>query len=202
MAQLREGGRLVASMPGMTVRSRLLGCCACVVFALAGCSSGDAADSSAPAVDGGPSAATPEPTLGSSPASPESSQRATGAPEDGGPLTALPPCPPPPSPVDADVPGLVLPDGAVVTNVEDQGPLVVVQAYVEQTPVQVRQFYQSQKGLELSEIEDEVYEAETLFSGAKYNSYVKAQAKCDLGSLLFAYVGPGNSGDLPSIGGS
>ncbi len=121
--------------------------------------------------------------------------------EEGGPLTALPTCPPAPEGIDADVPGLVLPEGAVVTEVQDQGPLVSVRGYVGQTPVQVRRFYQQAEGLELFEIEDEIYEAEALFAGAKFRSYVKAQAQCQQGSLLLVFVGPGDSGDLPSVGG-
>lgn len=97
--------------------------------------------------------------------------------------------------------GLVLPEGAVVTKVEDQGPLISVQGYVEQTPIQVRRFYQGVEGLELFEIEDEVYEAEALFAGPKFRSYVKAQAQCQQGSVLIVFVGPGDSGDLPSVGG-
>jgi hypothetical protein len=116
-------------------------------------------------------------------------------------LVALPECDAPPQAVPADVSGLLLPDGAVVTAVEDVGELVSVRAYVEQTPIQVRQFYADEPGLELFEIEDEIYEAEVLFAGGEYRSYVKAQAQCQQGSLLLVYVGPGDSGSLPSVGG-
>ncbi len=61
--------------------------------------------------------------------------------------------------------------------------------------------YQEAKGLELFEIEDEVFEAEVLFAGQKFRSYVKAQAQCDTGSVLIVFVGPGETGDLPSVGG-
>ena len=121
--------------------------------------------------------------------------------DEGGPLVALPECDAPPQGVPADVSGLVLPDDAVVTSVEDVGDLVSVRAYVEQTPIQVRQFYAKEPGLELFEIEDEIYEAEVLFGGGEYRSYVKVQAQCQQGSLLLAYVGPGDSGSLPSVGG-
>lgn len=121
--------------------------------------------------------------------------------EDGGPLVALPQCDAPPEGMEADVAGLVLPEGAVVTEVEDLGKLISVRAYIEQTPIQVRQFYGKQPRLELFEIEDEIYEAEVLFGGGRYRSYVKVQAQCQQGSLLLAYVGPGDSGDLPSVGG-
>lgn len=89
----------------------------------------------------------------------------------------------------------------MVTEVHDQGPLISVSGYVGQTPIQVRQFYQEAEGLELFEIEDEVYEAEALFGGGKFRSYVKAQAMCQQGSILTVFVGPGDSGDLPSVGG-
>ncbi|MBA2717512.1 MAG: hypothetical protein H0U51_10750 [Propionibacteriales bacterium] len=121
--------------------------------------------------------------------------------DEGGPLVALPACDAPPEGVEADVAGLVLPEGAVVTEVEDLGKLVSVRAYIEQTPVQVRLFYAKEPGLELFEIEDEIYEAEVLFGAGHYRSYVKVQAQCQQGSLLLAYVGPGDSGDLPSVGG-
>lgn len=77
---------------------------------------------------------------------------------------------------------------------------ISVRGYVEQTPIQVREFYQQAQGLELFEIEDEVYEAEALFAGPKFRSYVKAQAQCQQGSVLIVYVGPGE-GALPSVGG-
>ncbi len=114
---------------------------------------------------------------------------------------ALPECDAAPEGVEADVAGLLLPEGAVVTEVEDLGQLISVRAYIEQTPIQVKDFYAKQPGLELFEIEDEIYEAEVLFGGGKYRSYVKAQAQCQQGSLLLAFVGPGNSGELPSVGG-
>jgi hypothetical protein len=174
----------------MAVRRWHLGCCVVFLLAASGCTNGSAAS---PVAGSDPSGTSAEPNA--------SSQQASGSPEDGGPLVALPSCQPPPPGIDADVPGLVLPDGAVVTEVEEQGPLISVRAYVEQTPIQVRRFYQRTKGLELQEIEDEVYEAEALFSGSEFNTYVKAQAQCRQGSVLIVFVGPGESGDLPSVGG-
>ena len=121
--------------------------------------------------------------------------------EKGGPLLDLPQCDAPPAAIEAEVAGLVLPDGAVVTAVEEVGELVSVRAYVGQTPIQVRQFYAKEPGLELYEIEDEVYEAEVLFGGGDYRSFVKAQAQCQQGSLLSVYVGPRDSGGLPTVSG-
>jgi len=174
----------------MTARRWHLGCCVVFLLAASGCTNGSAAS---PAAGRDPSGISSAPNA--------SSQQATVAPEDGGPLMGLPSCQPPPAGIEADVPGLVLPEGAVVTKVQDQGPLISVQGYVERTPIQVRQFYQGVEGLELFEIEDEVYEAEALFAGPKFRSYVKAQAQCRQGSVLIIFVGPGDSGDLPSVGG-
>jgi hypothetical protein len=113
----------------------------------------------------------------------------------------LPQCAAPPEGLAADVAGLVLPDGAVVTDVEDVGELVSVRAYVEQTPIQVRQFYAKEPGLELFQIEDETYEAEVLFGREDHRSFVRAQAQCQQGSLLTVFVGPGDGGGLPSVAG-
>ena len=130
------------------------------------------------------------------PAPPENAQPTA----KGGPLMDLPPCEAAPDGMEADVPGLVLPDGAVVTGVEDVGQLVSVRAYVEQTPIQVRQFYAKEPGLDLFEIEDEVYEAEVLFGGEEHRTFVRAQAQCQQGSVLEAYVGPADTDTLPSVG--
>ncbi len=137
-------------------------------------------------------------------------RRATVAPptlpplpiEDGGPLTALPECQPSPQPVQDSVPGLVLPDGAVITSVEREHPLSTVRGYVPDTPVNVRKFYQQQEDLEFSEIEDEVYEAEAFYTLGVHNVYVKAQATCATGAQLTAVVGPsGKNVPLPKVGG-
>lgn len=172
------GGRLAA----------VVTCCA--MGALTACSGGTGPQPADPGADGSP---------GSSDAS-----TPAGADEpidEGGPLVALPECDAPPKGMAADVSGLLLPDGAVVTAVEDVGQLVSVRAYIEQTPIQVREFYGAEPGLELFEIEDEIYEAEVLFGGDEYRSYVKAQAQCQQGSILLVYVGPGDGGGLPTVGG-
>ena len=166
---LRSGRALLALVAAVA-------CCTMV-----GCGGGEATTAPGPATGGtGTGAAQPA--------------------KDGGPLTDLPECEAPPEgAADDDVAGLVLPDGAVVTEVEDLGELVSVRAYVEQTPIQVRQFYADEPGLQLFEIEDEVYEAEVLFGGGEHRSYVKAQAQCQQGSLLTVYVGPAEGGGLPTV---
>ncbi len=100
------------------------------------------------------------------------------------------------------MPGLVLPEGSVITSVERQHPLTTVRGYVPITPVQVRQSYQERDNLEFSELEDEIFEAETLYTLGVHNTYVKAQATCATGSLLIAVVGPsGENVPLPKVGG-
>ena len=138
-----------------------------------------------------------EPSSGAS-----SSGVATPEPvESGGPLTQLEACNPVPEGVEDEVEGLVLPPTAVLTKVEQQGGLIRVDAYVEQTPIEVRMFYGQAPDLEIIEIEDEVFEAEVLFGSGDFRSYVKALAVCERGSTLIAFVGPGDSGELPSLGG-
>lgn len=124
-------------------------------------------------------------------------------PKEGGPLTQLPECQPPPQPVQAEpVPGLVLPDGAIITSVERAHPLTTVRGYIADTPVNVRKYYQQRDDLDFSELEDEIYEAETLYTFGVHNTYVKAQATCATGSQLIAVVGPsGKNGPLPKVGG-
>lgn len=128
-----------------------------------------------------------------------------GLPDDSGkPLEGLPDCDDPPKGEPAaatDVPGLLLPKGAIVTGVERADPLVTVNGYVETTPIRIRQFYQRQKGLKLLEIEDEIYEAEAFYEQGAYRAFVKAQARCSEGSILIAVVGPSGAAPTPTFRG-
>ncbi len=123
--------------------------------------------------------------------------------DEGGPLDGLPACDPPPAATAsaADVDGLLLPDDAVVTSVDEGDPLVTVQGYIPQTPIVVRQFLQEARGLELYEIEDEIFEAEALYGQGEHRVYVKAQAACAEGSTLLVVIGPAGDTELPSPGG-
>ena len=151
----------------------------------------------------GTGASTSAPTAGasSSGTSPSGAANPAQPVESGGPLTQLEPCSPAPEGVEDEVEGLVLPPDAVLTEVQQQGALIRVDAYVEQTPVEVRMFYGDADGLEILEIEDEVVEAEILFGAGDFRSYVKALAVCERGSTVIAFVGPGDTGELPSLGG-
>lgn len=136
---------------------------------------------------------------GCDPASPSSADSSNGpaagadntaSAEDGGPITGLPPCEPPPDPADEEpVAGVPQPAGAVITAVERGDPLTTVHGYVGQTPVQVRRFLES-RGLRVLNIEDEVTESEALVSNGRQRVYVKASAVCDLGSDLLFVVAP------------
>jgi hypothetical protein len=118
---------------------------------------------------------------------------------DTGPLTMLPPCDPPPAPINgSDVAGLVVPDGSVITEVTPQTPITSVQGYVEMTPVQIRLHYAERDDIELLALEDEVFEAEVLLRSGAQRMYLKALARCDEGSSLLAIVAPdGDAEGLP-----
>ncbi len=130
----------------------------------------------------------------------------TQPPAKGGPLTDLPECSAPPEAAEdavvEDAAGdLVLPEDTVVTGVEDLGELVSVRGYVALTPIQVRKSYAAAPGLELYALEDEVYEAEVLYGAGDSRVFVKAQAQCQVGSLLSVFVGPEDGEGLPPVTG-
>ena len=153
---------------------------------VAGCGAGDGARGGA---GGGETATVPAPS-------------STLPAAEGGPLTDLPPCSAPPGAADGgETAGVVLPDGTVVTGVEDLGELVSVRAYVALTPIQVRQFYADAPEVEVYVIEDEVYEAEILYGAGDNRVFVKAQAQCLQGSVLSLFVGPEDGEGLPPISG-
>lgn len=159
-----------------------------VLLALvAGCGGGGAPNGGP---SGGPAAGVPSAT-------------STMPAAKGGPLTDLPECSAAPAPVDEEpAADLVLPEGTVLTGVEDIGELVSVRAYVALTPIQVRQFYGAAPGLETYALEDEVYEAEILYGAGDSRVFVRAQAQCRQGSVLSVFVGPEDGEGLPALGGN
>jgi len=110
---------------------------------------------------------------------------------EGGRISSLPACDQeqPPT-IDEQVDGLDLPEGALVQTVERGEPLVTVTGFIPQTPVQVRQYYGAAQDLEILTLEDEIYEAEVLFSLDGRRTYLRALAACDQGSNLLAVVAP------------
>lgn len=110
-----------------------------------------------------------------------------------GPLTALPECAPAPPEVEVD-PGLLegaeLPEGAVLTSALAQDPIVNLTAYVDGTPVEVRNEFELRRGIDIIVIEDEVFEAELLVSNGTHRTYLRVGATCSTGSTLIAVVAP------------
>jgi hypothetical protein len=163
---------------------RLAGAAATVVLlgVIAGCGEGDGTEAEDTAAVPAPSSTLPA--------------------AKGGPLTDLPECSAPPGPAEGgETAEVVLPEGTVVTGVEDLGELLSVRGYVALTPIQVREFYEAAPGLEVYVAEDEVYEAEVLFGADDNRVYVKAQAQCRQSSVLSAFVGPEDGEGLPPMSG-
>mgnify|MGYP001198267401 CR=1 FL=1 len=92
--------------------------------------------------------------------------------------------------VRADIAGLVLPDGARVTSVTEQGSLTTVEATIRMTPVDVRAYYESRSDIDLLRIEDEIFETEVLMRAQDRRTYLRATALCADGTALTAVVGP------------
>ena len=124
--------------------------------------------------------------------------------DDGSPLTALPPCEPPPTAAASatDVPGLVLPAGVIITETSAAtAQLVQVRGYIATTPIRVRQFYEREPDLTIFEIEDEIFESEVLVERGAHRTYMKANAVCSDGSSILAMVGPAGTGAVPTPSG-
>lgn len=110
------------------------------------------------------------------------------------PLEGLGPCGDPPTPIDADVPGLVLPTGAEVTRVSEQGPVTQVEGWVPLTPIGVRADFVTRDDVEVLTVEDEVWESETLLSTGTHRTFVKAQGICRTESVFVALVSAEDAG--------
>ncbi|HEX5598624.1 MAG TPA: hypothetical protein VFX61_21785 [Micromonosporaceae bacterium] len=89
-----------------------------------------------------------------------------------------------------EVAGLMLPEGAMVTSVLDQGALTTVEATIRMTPLQVRAHYEERDDIELLRVEDEIFEAEVLLRAEQRRMYLRASALCADGTALTAVVGP------------
>lgn len=113
------------------------------------------------------------------------------------PLEGLGPCgDPPTAPASVpEVPGLHLPDGAVVTGVTPQGPVTQVDGWVPLTPIGVRADYVHRDDLEVLTVEDEVWESETLVTDGTHRLFVKAQGVCRTASVFVAIVSPEAPGE-------
>lgn len=105
--------------------------------------------------------------------------------------------------IDAEVPDpVVLPPGALLTEVDQTGPLTNLQGYVPLTPVQTRVFYQEMEDAEILQVEDEIREAEVLLSRLEHRTFFKSQAVCEQGSIFVAVLAPEvEDGALPAPAG-
>ena len=121
------------------------------------------------------------------------------------PLSALGECPPLPSPMPdaAEVTGLVLPEGSVVTAVTVTDPVTTVQGWIPLTPIQVRVDYAGRADLEVLSVEDEVWESEVLATDGTTRLFVKSRAACADASMFVAVIAPEDAADaVPTPAGS
>jgi hypothetical protein len=103
---------------------------------------------------------------------------------------ALPICEEQPSPPTLpEVPGLTLPDEAMVFSMHQMGPITQAEGVIEMTPLDVRAYYEGREDLQLLSIEDERVEAEILVTDGTYRMFVKAQILCATASNFTATVG-------------
>lgn len=82
-----------------------------------------------------------------------------------------------------------------MTNVTRTDPVVTVNAWVPLTPVQLRADLLEDPDLSVIQSEDEVWEAEILFTRGDFRTFVKAQAVCEQASIVIAVVGPESAAD-------
>ncbi|MGI9017480.1 MAG: hypothetical protein ACR2HR_10330 [Euzebya sp.] len=95
--------------------------------------------------------------------------------------------------------GLVMPDGLVVTNVSEAGPLVQVTGFIDQTPVDIRDLYA--EDAQLVYLEDEGFEAEILIDSGDFRTFLKASIRCRTGSVMSLIRAPDDdAGALPVPG--
>lgn len=88
------------------------------------------------------------------------------------------------------VTGLVLPAGARLTSVLEQGAVVSVEGTVRMSPLDIRADYEGRADIDLLRVEDEVFEAEVLARADGHRMYLRATALCADASSLSAMVGP------------
>ena len=118
-----------------------------------------------------------------------------------GTATQLPDCGKPPSPsAAAPPPGAVLPDTARMTAVRSDPPLTQLNAYVEQSPQQVREWVAAQTGLEILESSPDGREIQLLVSDGRYNTWMSVRAICDGASVLAEVIaGADSQAELPPV---
>lgn len=120
-------------------------------------------------------------------------------------IPGLPPCtqPTPPAISVEGVPEAVLPDGAVITDLRETGPLTQLTGFVHATPVAVRLELEGRAGLTVVQSEDEGLESEMLLDAEDKRVFVKARAMCDEASILAIVMAPlDEAGAVPQPSGA
>lgn len=111
----------------------------------------------------------------------------------------LAPCDDPPEAIDVrDVDGLRLPDSAYPTAIHHSGPLTQVDGFLAMTPIEAREHYAAEAGVELLLLEDEGFEAEALLADGTHRMYIVVRVICATGSEFAATVGP-DEPDGPTV---
>jgi hypothetical protein len=109
-------------------------------------------------------------------------------------------CEPLPDGIEYTAPeGLVVPDGLVVTDAQEVGPLYQLTGFLDATPIDIRDAYAG--SAELVYLEDEGYEAEILIDSGPYRTFLKASIRCRTGSIVAVIGAPDDDGSsLPVPG--
>ena len=128
---------------------------------------------------------------------------ATGCGGAVGTAEPLPACGKPPSPSsETPPPGAILPDTTRMTAVRADPPVTQLNAYVEQSPQEVRAWVDADEGLEVLNASPDGREIELLVSDGTYTTWVSARAICDGASVLAEVIAPeGESAALPPVRG-
>ena len=119
------------------------------------------------------------------------------------PLEGLGPCeadPPEATAQPGDVQGLHLPPDARVTSVTENGPITQVEGWVPLTPIGIRADYARRGDLEVLNVEDEIWESESLVSDGQHRLFVKAQGICRTESVFVALISPEDGSDPQTLG--
>ena len=113
----------------------------------------------------------------------------------------LPACGKPPSPSsESPPPGAVLPDTARMTALRAEPPLIQLNAYVEQSPQEVRAWIDAEQGLEILEASPDGHEIELLVSDGAHTTWMSARAICDGAAVLAEVIAPeGERAQLPPV---
>ena len=89
---------------------------------------------------------------------------------------------------DVEVKGLLLPDETHIYSVRRQGPITTVQGFIMMTPIEVREYYESNPEIQILVGEDEIIESELLFTNGEVRNFVKARAACRDGSDIVTVI--------------